>query len=167
MDMLKGITWGQFSVFILAVTGIYYLYVVVCYYKDEVLGGFTRRKLRFVNSNKNPPSGAGDASEGDSEPQAKANQAELFGNEDAARGGDERFQLMQRAIGVIRRVITQGIESKLDRENLLDHIREVLGDYRQLRKTEYAETINQFLIRVCSAELSMEVDGQELAGLWK
>ena len=68
---------------------------------------------------------------------------------------------------MIRHVIAQGIESKLDRENLLDHIREVLSEYRQLRKTEYAETINQFLIRVCSSELSMEVAEQELAALWK
>jgi hypothetical protein len=165
--MLKGITWGQFSIFILVVTGVYYLYVVACYYRDEVLGLFRRKKLGLVNSSKNTPSGTGGVSKGDPEPQATENQGELFGKEDAARGGDERFELMQRAIGVIRRVVTQGIESKLDRENLLDHIREVLRDYRQLRKTEYAETINQFLIRVCSAELSLEIGEQELAALWK
>jgi hypothetical protein len=82
---------------------------------------------------------------------------------DGAGGdGNEQFQQMQQAIGVIRQVIEQGIENKLDRENLLDHIKEVLGDYRQLRKTEYGETINNYLIRVCSSELSLELGEREM-----
>ncbi|HEY4064128.1 MAG TPA: hypothetical protein VGM30_19615 [Puia sp.] len=165
--MLKGITWGQFGIFILVVTGSYYLYVGVRFYKSEVLGLFRKGKQNLSGGNNNVPGGAGDPSKGESEPKAAANQAELFGSGNPAHGGDVQFQLTQRAIGVIRQVIARGIESKLDRENLLDHIREVLGDYRQLRKTEYAETINQFLVRVCSSELSMEVGEQELAALWK
>lgn len=55
----------------------------------------------------------------------------------------------------------------MDRANLLDHIKEVLREHRQLRKTEYAETINNFLIRVCSSELALELGEAELVELWK
>jgi len=72
-----------------------------------------------------------------------------------------------KAIATIRQVIAQGIENKLDQDNILDHIREVLGNYRRLRKTEHAETINNFLIRVCATELSLKLSDKVLAELWK
>ncbi|MDO6431560.1 hypothetical protein Q4E93_13225 [Flavitalea sp. BT771] len=74
---------------------------------------------------------------------------------------------MERAIAVIRQLISQGIENKLDRENLLDHIREVLSDYRELRGTAYDQAINNFLVRVCSSEFSLMLGEGELAELWK
>lgn len=165
-DMLKGITWGQFSEFMLVVTGIYYLYVGLRYYRAELLGWVTGRGGRAPGfsgvgdkgNNKGSPEGPA--------PKVPADQAELF--EMAGLGeGNQQFRQVQRAIGVIRQVITQGIENKLDRENLLDHIREVLVDYRKLRKTEYAVTINNYLIRVCASELSLELGEQDLAALWK
>ena len=162
--MLNGITWGQFSIFLLMVTGGYYLYVLVAYYKVQVLGWLTRKGGKKEAVGKE---GHNNKTAGESESKAMAGQAELFGREGPEGGGDEKFRAMQRAIAVIRQVIAQGAESKLDRENLLDHIKEVLGNCRQLRKTEYAETINNFLIRVCSAEFSLELGERELAELWK
>jgi len=41
--MLKGITWGQFSSFILVVAGVYYLYVFAVYYKAGALGAIRRK----------------------------------------------------------------------------------------------------------------------------
>jgi hypothetical protein len=157
----------RFSIFILVVTGFYYLYVILGYYRAEAFGWLMRKGYkkkegeRAVKGDDNIESGC------EPEPKAKASLPQLFDKERSGTGGDEQFQQMQQAIAVIRQVITQGIENKLDRENLLDHVREVLGDYRKLRKTEYAETINNFLIRVFSSELSLELGERELAGLWK
>jgi hypothetical protein len=81
--------------------------------------------------------------------------------------GNDLFKMMQQAIGVVRVMISQGAENKLDRENLLDHLHEVLKGYRKLRGTEYAETINNFLVRVCSSELSLALGADDLAELWK
>lgn len=165
MDMLKGITWGQFSIFLLVVAVVYYLYVLLTYYRAELMG-WIRRKGR--GDKRTQPVATGDridGARGEPEPEAAGSQAELF--EEAQGQGDAGFQQMQHAIGVIRQVIRQGIEHKMDRGNLLDHIHEVLKENRQLRKTEYAETINNFLIRVCSSELSLELGEVELAELWK
>jgi len=165
--MLKGITWGQFSVFMLVVTGFYYLYVALRYYRTEVLAWVAHRGGRASASSGRDEGGNNKDAQGELTPQAAAGRAEVFEKEGPGDGSNAQFQLMQRAIGVIRLVIAQGIENKLDRENLLDHIREVLGDYRQLRETEYAETISNFLVRECFSELSLELGEQELSALWK
>jgi len=162
--MLKGITWGQFSIFILVVAGVYYLYVVLAYYRAEALELLTRRGRKSKESSAKE---GGNSVSGEADTKLNSGQAELFDKERGSKEGNEQFQQMQRAISVVRQVIEQGIENKLDRENLLDHIKEALGDYRALRKTEYGETINNYLIRVCSSELSLELGERELAGLWK
>jgi len=164
--MLKAITWEQFSIFILVATGAYYMYVFLRYYRAEYFGWITRKKREDRSFYRTGKNSANNKLNGEKDPQASANQTELF-ERGMPQSSDERFDLMQRAITVIRQVITQGIENRLDRENLLDHIREVLGDYRRLRNTEYAETINNFLIRVCSSELSLEIGEGDLMELWK
>jgi hypothetical protein len=167
MDMLNAITWGQFSIFIMVVSGVYYLYVFVSYYGAEVFGRISGKRSASSDFDGIAKDSDNNGFRNEPDLEATANQAELFKSEGPNGGGDKQFQAMQRAIAVIRQVIAQGIENKLDRENLLDHIREVLGGFRQLRKTEYAETIDNFLIRVCSSELSLELGEGELAGLWK
>jgi hypothetical protein len=165
--MLNGITWGQFTAFVLVTTGAYYLWVFVRFYAADIFG---RMKYKALKASEDSAMGKGVSNKGSGEgvaPEAPGNQSGLLIREGSGGGGDEKFEQMQRAIGTIRQVIAQGIENKLDRENLLDHIREVMGDYRQLRKTEYAETINNFLIRVCQSELSLEIGEAELAELWK
>jgi len=156
--MLKGITWGQFLIFMGMVVGAYYMYVFLTYYWAEARGWL--RQKAGTDKDNGPVSG---------EPELKAteSQAELFEPNGPANGQDAQFQVMQRVIALLRQVIMQGIENKLDRGNLLDHIHEVLKENRQLRKTEYAETINNFLIRVCSSELALELGEAELAELWK
>ena len=163
--MLKGITWGQFSIFILVATGIYYLYVLLAYYRAEAFELLTRR--RGKNKETLAKEGGINGASSEADTKSSGGQPELFAKEGSDAEGNEQFQQMQRAIAVVRQVIEQGIMNKLDRENLLDHIKEVLGDYRALRKTEYGETINNYLIRICSGELSLELDERELAGLWK
>lgn len=162
--MLKGITWGQFSSFMLVVTGVYYFYVGLRYYKDELLG-WLKGRGRVSNASAMEGRKDKEATNGPA-PKATAGQAQLLEGAGPRDGDSEAFQSMQRAIGVIGQVITQGVENKLDRENLLDHIREVLADYRKLRKTEYAETINNFVTRACG-DLSLHLSEKEMADLWK
>jgi hypothetical protein len=163
--MLNGITWGQFTVFMVAITGSYYLYVFLRFYALEIFGRMKYKALRASEGGGVENDGGNDSKGKEAATAPPANQVELFEQERRGGGGDEQFQVMQRAIGVIRQVIAQGIENKLDRENILDHIRQVLGDFRKLRKTEYAETINNFLIRTCKSELSLELGEAELAEL--
>ncbi len=74
---------------------------------------------------------------------------------------------MQEAIGVLGEVVKQSAANQLDRENLLDHIRQVLGGFLQLRGTTYDDAVNNFLVRVCATELSLVLSDGDLAELWK
>jgi hypothetical protein len=139
------------------------MYVGMRYYKAELLGWLRPKGTAAAGAS----GGNNGAREGSRTPKAPADQAELFVKNGSEGRGNEQFQQMQRAIGVIRQVIAQGIENKLDRENLLDHIREVLSGFDALRKTEYADTINNFLMRTCSSELSLQLGEKELQRLWK
>lgn len=106
--MLKGITWGQFSVFLLWVAVVYYLYVLLAYYRTEALGWIRRKGS---GDKRTQPVATGDridGAAGEPEPEATGSQAELF-EEEVQGQGDAGFQQMQHAIGVIRQMIRQGI----------------------------------------------------------
>jgi hypothetical protein len=105
--------------------------------------------------------------DGESSAAPGSDQAELFEQGDKMAEGNEMFKAMQHAIGVARELIAWAVQNKLDRENLLDHLHEALSKYRQLRGTDYAGTINNYLVRVCSSEFSLQLGEAELAELWK
>jgi hypothetical protein len=168
-DMLNGVSWGQFAVFMLVAAGVYYLYVLVAYYRAEAFGWLGRKPIKKEIGQRATGSDSVRAQDsvGETEPKATGSQAELFEHRRQADSEEGQFQQMQRAIEVIGQVVGQGIENKLDRENVLDHIREILRENKQLRKTEFAETINNFLVRVCASELSLQLGERELTELWK
>jgi len=164
--MLKGISWWQFSIFITMMTGIYYLYVFIRFYGTEIMGKIMKGGWKSKGPEWSASERGRERSEERTRPKT-VDQTELFEKAGTDAGDNEQLQLMHRAIAVIRQVIAQGLVNKLDRENMMDHIKEVLGDYGGLCKTEYAEEINKFLVRVCAADLSLELGEEDLAALWK
>jgi hypothetical protein len=165
--MFKGITWGQYGVFILLATAGYYLYIGLRYWGPGMIPGSGRPKSGSIDMNR-VPSRSREGKEGaESTAAPGSDQAELFEQGDKVAEGNEMFKAMQHAIGVVRQLIAWGVQNKLDRENLLDHLHEALGKYRQLRGTDYAGTINNYLVRVCSSEFSLQLGEAELAELWK
>lgn len=166
-DMLKGITWGQYGVFILLVTAGYYLYIGLRFWGKGIISGSRARKLGSIDM-KRMQGGARNGREGgESSSAPESDQVELFDQGDKVAAGNEMFKAMHHAIVVVRELIAWAVENKLDRENLLDHLHEALSKYRQLRGTDYAGTINNYLVRVCSSEFSLQLGEAELAELWK
>ena len=165
--MLKGISWGQYGVFLLLATVVYYLFIGLRFWGPGIISSSGRRRSGSIDLNRVP----GGVREGkpNTAPGAapESDQAELFEQPDKVAAGNEMFKVMQQAIGVVRELVAWGVENKLDRENLLDHLREALSKYRQLRGTDYAGTINNYLVRVCSSEFSLQLGEAELAELWK
>lgn len=166
-DMLKGITWGQYGVFILLATVVYYLYIGLRFWGAGIISSSGRRRSGSVYL-KRVRGGVGEGkANADPGVASESDQAELFEQADKVAEGNEMFKAMQHAIGVVRELIAWAVQNKLDRENLLDHLHEALGKYRQLRGTDYAGTINNYLIRVCSSEFSLQLGETELTELWK
>lgn len=166
-DMLKGITWGQYSVFILLITAGYYLYIGLRFWGAGIIVNSGRRRSGSIDLTRVPRGAREGKAASDSSTVPESDQAELFEQADKAAEGNEMFKAMQHAIGVVRELIAWAMQNKLDRENLLDHLHEALSKYRQLRGTDYAGTINNYLVRVCSSEFSLQLGEAELAELWK
>ncbi len=165
--MLKGITWGQYGIFILLVTAGYYLYVGLRFWGSGIVSGFGRGKSGSIDLKRVPGRAVGREVGAESIAALGSDQVELFEQGEKVAEGNEMFKAMQHAIGVVRELIAWAVQNKLDRENLLDHLHEALSKYRQLRGTDYAGTINNYLMRVCSSEFSLQLGEAELAELWK
>src|SRR5580700_3056759 len=166
-DMLKGITWGQYGVFILLVTAGYYLYIGLRFWGSGIVSGFGRGRSVSIDLNRLQGRARQGKASIDSSPAPESDQAELFEQAGKVAEGNEMFKAMHHAIGVVRELIAWAVQNKLDRENLLDHLHEALSKYRQLSGTDYAGTINNYLVRVCSSEFSLQLGEAELAELWK
>ena len=165
--MLKVITWGQYSVFILLVTAGYYLYIGLRFWGAGIISSASRRKSGSLDLKGVPGRARGGVVGDESFAAPGSDRVELFEQGDKVAEGNEMFKAMQHAIGVVRELIAWAVQNKLDRENLLDHLHEALSKYRQLRGTDYAGTINNYLVRVCSSEFSLQLGEAELAELWK
>ena len=132
-------------------TVVYYVYVGVRFYRHEVLEFF-----------------AGPGAEPGPSPVEDSGQPTLFKAEGPAAGqSPELFKVMEKAITVLKGVISQGAASGTGKEELTDHIRGVLGSYGQLRGTPYEETINSFLVRTCASNFQFVLDAEGLKRLWR
>jgi hypothetical protein len=153
--MLSSISWGQFLLFMLVATCVYYGYVAVRFYRIEI-SALLRGQRPGGPAGQPAVAGAVPAKQGSIFPSTAPT-----GSEDA-----EMFKVMEKVVGLLKGLISDGVTSGIGREDLLDHIRGVLGSYRQLRKTPYQEAINNFLERSCATNFSLPLSAEDLAGLW-
>ena len=154
--MLSTISWGQFILFLLLVAAIYYAYVALRFYRREFIGLVRGHQAATAAIGK--PSAAAPS---------QPKQVAMFPEASPAGGEDtELFKVMEKVISLLKGVVSDGLTSGIGRDDLLDHLREILGGYRQLRKTPYQEAINNFIDRICSSNFSLQLSAEDLAGLW-
>lgn len=145
--MLEGISWGQFTEFMLVATSGYYVYVLGRYYRREIVARLRGR------------------------PEPKAKGAGPPGTKTGVQPGEDAggvmFKAMEEAIGHLKAITAQAVANKMDSENMLDHVRELLGRYRQLKGTAYESAVNNFLVRTCSTNFSVALSDAEVKALWE
>jgi len=188
-DMLRSISWGQFTEFMLMATGIYYFYVIARYYRKEITAFFFGSHGRApapdsgkvegkvvampeLSAGKEGMSQRGNDLPGLSQGNPpghlpEVEQADLFeAREGFPDQSSELFKAMDIVITLLKEVVSQGVADGINREELTDHIREVLASYHQLKQSPYQEAINSFLIRTCSTNFSLVLEGADLDVLW-
>ena len=95
-------------------------------------------------------------------------QVTLFKGEGPGPGQTpELFKVMEKVLTRLKGVVSQAVVAGTNRDELTDHVSEVLSGYRQLKGTPYQEAINNFLVRTCTSNFSFTPDEQELQGLWR
>jgi hypothetical protein len=155
--MLSKISWSQFGTVVLAVLVVYYVFVLGKCYRKEIAGIFSGKKRA--------PKAAGAAAGGAATAGASAS-ASASAPVEAKDQVPELYKVMEKVIAQLKGVMDEGMVSRAGREELTDHIRGVLSGYRQLKKTPYQVSINNYLVRVCSAQFALSLDEGQLEALW-
>ncbi len=164
--MLHSITWGQFGLVIFIGLVLYYGYVVVRYYGRE-LSGFAQG-----NKNRQDRKGAklepaeeakGAVTGGTSVGDQAAGQGSMFSERAAVEGQTpELFKVMEKVIVLLRQVVSEAAATGVRREELEDRIRMLLSGYRQLVKTPYQVSVNNFISRACATNFSLRLTDAEI-----
>jgi hypothetical protein len=137
-------------------TALYYGYVAVRFYRREIMGLLRGAKNNQQTSNAQAPAV-------NSRPAPEQGTMFPVTSSDQA---SELFKAMEKVIGLLKQMISDGVTSGIGRDDLLDHIRELLAQYRHLRRTQYQIAINNFLVRSCASNFSLPLADEDLAKLW-
>lgn len=150
---------------------VYYVYVVGRFYRKEIISFLRGKRGAGQAPGKPVRPGAGKAGlplagpGGDVVPDPR--QPKLFqGTEEGAGAAPELFKVMEKVVGVLKSVVAQAVAGGTEKEELLDHIQEVLAGYGHLRGTPYQESINRFLMKTCSSNFSLVLGDMDLVDLW-
>ena len=157
--MLGEISWRAFGEFILVGVALYYLWFFRRFYGTEVRLWLGRKSdaAGLLNN----AGGAG----GNKRGSRVGDDAE--DDDERANISDHRFKLMERKVEIIGQIIEQGRDNEMDRENVLDHVRQVINETRELKGTKYERIINSYIMRVWSGEMGTLLEEDEVADLWK
>jgi hypothetical protein len=178
--MLHSISWTQFGVFIFTGILIYYGYVLVRYYGQE-LRDFAHGKKPAgagkipgtqgsLAAGVAPGKGAGMASAAvvpEAGLRQDVGQGLMFPDQGAPDGDrPELFKAMEKVIILLRDVVNEGKATGIRRDELEERIQAVLSGYRYLLKTPYEVSINNFLTRTCTTTFSLALTDQDVTRLW-
>ena len=167
--MLRSISWARFGAVVFLGLAAYYAYVIMRFYRKELWEFIKGRKeIREV-----PGPGMARAREfgqAGSLAVGKAvnDQGSMFAGE-AAKVGEtpEMFKVMEKVIVLLRQLVNDSVATGIRREELEDRIKMVLSGYRQLMRTPYQVSINNFIQRTCTTNFSFLLTDKEIAELWE
>jgi hypothetical protein len=188
--MLQSISWARFGAVLFIGLVIYYGYVLLRFYGRELRALFgggeaglngTRQGTEGMKVGSGVVEGAagiGAAESGtagggasgvgvDQAPQRRdGGQGKIF-PEAAGEETPELFKVMEKVIVLLRQMVNEAAATGVRREELEDRIRILLSGYRQLVKTPYQVSINNFIARTCTTNFSLMLSDREIAGLWE
>jgi hypothetical protein len=171
-DMLYTTTWRDFFSFILPLLIIYYIVVLLKYYRQELLVYFLEKR-KPLTAEEETAAMARVIKEQlghlPAQPSLFDEQKERLvglGGDDQGRQSPEMFKVMATVVAILKDVVAQGLAEKMEKEQLLTQIAEILSRYGQLKNTPYQASINSFLTRTCASNFSLVLEQGDLAALW-
>jgi hypothetical protein len=188
--MLHAISWARFGAVLVVGLVVYYGYVLLRFYRRDLVAlvrgkrsgvkGAGEGAETAVKVDRSGPKGPGVAATNrgmaDQRPERAADgvwpKAKAEGGQAALFPGDregetpELFKVMEKVIALLRQMFSEAAASGIRREELEDRIRTVLAGYRQLVKTPYQVSINNFIQRSCTTAFSLLLSDSEIARLW-
>jgi hypothetical protein len=156
--MLHSISWARFGAVLFIAMVIYYGYVLLRFYGRELralVTGGNAGNNGMTQEIKGEKKGTG----------MEGGQAPLF-PEAGVGETPEMFKVMERVVLLLRQVVSEAAATGVKREELEERIRMVLSGYRQLVKTPYQVSVNNFISRVCMTAFSLRLSDADIVELW-
>ena len=173
--MLHSITWGQFGLVIFIGLVLYYGYVLLRFYGREMRGFAQGKKngadwkaaAREQARAAPEPAKVGPAGVviGQRPQRMESGQGKII-PETAMGETPDLFKVTEKVIMLLRQVVNEAAATGVRRDELEDRMRMLLSGYRQLVKTPYQVSVNNFISRACMTTFSLQLSDREIAELW-
>jgi hypothetical protein len=152
--MLNKISWSTFAVLLVLILTVYYLYVLIVYYRKEIFSlGAINKKSSSVN---NPKTAS-----------LKSNNRQKEKSSiEPDKSGDESFTKVHELLEDLKELLLHASETKMIREELIQAIRSKLKSYPLIGETDLIEDINNHLVQEAKDKCAIELYPEDLKQIW-
>jgi hypothetical protein len=152
--MLNKITWSSFAVLLALILTVYYLYVLIVYYRKEIFSfGAINRKSLTGNNLKTV------LLKSDNIQKEKS-------TIETGKSGDESFTVIHELLEDLKELFLHASETKMIREELIQAIRSKLKTYPLIGETDLIDDINNHLIQEAKDKCGLELYPEDLKLIW-
>lgn len=157
--MFTNISWSDYIIAVAILITVYYLYVVVHFYPNEIkelLSG--KQTLKFRASKPL------DIKEDYTDPVAKSYQNEATPFEVTA---DEEFAEVEHLIERLKNVVAEASQKKLIPQEFKQYLYLILKEYPSLQKSALRPSVNELIVSECEKYGAVTLSEDEVDMLWK
>lgn len=155
--MLKTITWNHYLMVVATVTAVYYVVIVIRYYKQSVRLLAQRIWQRQFSFEKHKPDSI------DEKAQSFGEVIQERSFVDTLEASLQVKQLTQH----LKETIADAYQNQYSREDLLLLLEMTLKDYLSLSSTPFQAVINELILSECSKYGFIHLSVVELEQIWK
>lgn len=141
MQYLEHITWGQYLSHILMLSVLYYVAVLLLFFRRDLVGYLPKQFLP-----------------------AKQNISFAIESKKPAKEVDDLFSLASKAASILKAYIEKNKQP--DKKQLLAGLKIQLKSYAVLRYTPFEQALNNHIAATVADEYSFGLDDDELSGVW-
>jgi hypothetical protein len=152
--MLNKISWSYFLFLIASIVSVYYLYILLFYYRKEIIALGSRKKS-VLGNNSSYTSAISNSNQNRSEPEPN--------NETDAQ---QSFTAVHELLEDLKVIFQRASKTKMIKEELIQAIGSKLKTYPLPIESELVEDINTHLIMEAKEKCQLDFSPEDLKGIW-
>lgn len=153
--MFTEISWNGYITIVIVLLAVYYLFIGLRYYRDDLLQLLSGRK--FPQTDK--PLTVLPSTKLDQTPH-QANLKQAFEKQDF-------FQVAQSLGDEIMAYLNEAGRDKLNKEDVMQSLRSLIAKYPPIKNSPFREVIQNLIVTECETNCSIHLSEQELSTLWQ
>ncbi len=165
--MFSNISWGQFISTIIFLSAIYYIAIILLYYRKDILN-WSRHGIDLNKLSAQTAHASSAEQETKNTISSKEELRPMSYNEFTAGTEDKiNYAEVHELMEDLKTIFINSAKNKIVKQELILAIRNKLHDYPQLKGTEIENEIIQHIKNECQEKCAFDLDKTELENLWK